>query len=489
MAAAMPQIRKIVWLTLENRSLDFVLGWLYHKQELSRDQVFPQPSSLVFNGISPGDVNYVEKKAYAPEPGTHNRHQPLRQPRWNPNEWWENVGNQMYEDGYGRDTVKRWSSATPPMTGFAYDYRARYDSIGEVMGAYSKDQLPALYGLAEAFAVSDRWFSSVPTETNPNRAFSVSGTSSGAVDNSDTKYYDAPTIFNALSDGPAPQKTWGIYYQYNGFYDMDPTWDGQCFTADIFRYIRHAVDNGQGVVGSHKKFLETLASSELPDLCYIEPFWGGGYGGPDDFVGLQGNDYHSPAWVGPAEYDLNELYNALRSSAYWDQMLFIITFDEHGGTYDHTPPPVTVRPDASPTVRPFDFQRMGVRVPTILVSPYVQPGTVFRAPDKSKFDFDHTSIIATILLWADIKPSAANLGKRVALAPTFDQVLSITGYDNSPTFTVPPEYAKQGGQKGPHKIPFDIGNLGILAIKAALDIARSAEEFLELLEAAVAQAD
>src|SRR6185295_3019398 len=98
-------------------------------------------------------------------------------------------------------------------------------------------------------------------------------------------------------------------------------------------------------------------SDELPDFSYIEPFWGGGYGLPtgDDFIGLQGNDYHSPAWVGPAEFDLNEMYNALRSSTYWDEMLFVITFDEHGGTWDHIPPLQTVKPDAYPGARPFHF--------------------------------------------------------------------------------------------------------------------------------------
>ena len=491
MAVAMPQIKKIVMLMLENRSLDNVLGWLYEDQVLSPDQVFPPNSSLRFDGITPGDQNFVEWQGFAPAHGTQGWTQPLRQPRWNPNEWWENVGNQMYSDGYGHDTQTRWSAATPPMTGFAWDYAADYDAHGEVMGAFTKEQLPALYGLAEAFAVSDRWFSSVPTETNPNRAFSLCGSSLGAVDNSDATYYDLPTIFNVLTSGPAPTKSWGIYYQYNGCFDMDPTPNGQCFTADIFPHIRRAVDQGQGVVDTYDAFLKTLTSPDLPDFSYIEPFWGGGYGSPfgDDFLGLQGNDYHAPAWVGPGEYDLNELYNALRNSPYWDNMLFIITFDEHGGTWDHVPPPIAVKPDISPSLRPFDFRRMGARVPTLLVSPWVRPGTVFRAPAGSMYDFDHTSFIATILRWAGIDPRLADMGLRVANAPTFDGVLSTTNYDNSPTFDVPEEYANQGGKKGPHNIPHDICKLSIHTVRRLLDESATADDLVERLRLELARAE
>ena len=444
-----------------------------------------------FDGITAKDQNSVDWWSYKPAHGTQQFDQPLRQPRWNPNEWWENVGNQMYWDAYGNDSVPRWSKATPPMTGFARDYWSVYDTTSEVMGAYSKEQLPALYGLAEAFAVSDRWFSSVPTETNPNRAFSVCGSSLGAVNNADAVYYDLPTVFNALTP---TDKSWGIYYQYNGEFDMDPTPNGQCYTADIFPHIRRALDNDEGVCDTLDVFLKALQtkSPELPDFCYIEPFWSGGYGLPtgDDFIGLTGNDYHAPAWVSRAEHDLNVLYSALRKSVYWDEMLFIITFDEHGGTYDHVPPPVAVKPDNSPSREPFDFRRMGVRVPTILVSPYVAPGTVFRAPEGSAYEFDHTSFIATILRWAGVDPKQADMGLRVATAPTFEGVLSESRYDrpgNWPTFLVPEWYATSGGKKGPHNIPFDIGDMPIQTFRAVLDESTSAEEFVERLRAAVAE--
>jgi phospholipase C len=488
MTAAMPQIKKIVWLTLENRSLDSVLGWLYEKHDGLAKHVYPPKSSLRFDGITAADKNSVDWFDYAPAHGTQFLKQPLRQPRWNPDEWWENVGNQMYWDAWGNDSVPRWSAAKPPMTGFARDYSRFYDATGEVMGAYTSDQLPALYALAEAYAVSDRWFSSVPTETNPNRAFSVCGTSLGAVDNADMKYYDAPTIFNALTRAG---KTWAIYHQYNGKFDMDPTPGGQCYTADVFPYIRKALDNQQGECHHYDKFLKALqtTSPELPDLCYIEPFWGGGYGlaTGDDFIGLQGNDYHSPAWVSIAEYDLKVLYEAVRRSRYWKDMLFIITFDEHGGTYDHVPPTAALKPDDSTSARAFEFNWTGARVPTLLISPYVRPGTVFRAPTSATYDFDHTSFIATILLWAGLDPATAGLGLRVANAPTFDEVLDDTLYDNLPTLAVPHWYKDYGPPKGKHHIPFDIDGLDIQTFRTVLDASTSASEFLERLRAAVGE--
>ncbi len=482
----MPHINKIVMLMLENRSLDNVLGWLYHDEVLSVDRVCPRGSSRRFDGLSSTDVNDVDGTPYAPSQGTHGRRQPLRQPRWNPNEWFANVGNQMYHDGHGHDTVPRWSPATPPMTGFATDYDAVYDSPGEVMGAYSKDQLPVLYGLAESFAVSDRWFSSVPTETNPNRAFALCGTSLGALDNADIVDYDVPTIFNRLSEAEQP-KSWGVYYQYNGSLDMDPVKGDPCYTTGVFPHVRRAAINGDGIVDSYDEFLKALSSPDLPDFCFIEPYWGGGYGFPlgDDFLGLQGNDYHPPAWVGPAEHDLNELYKALRASPHWDDMLFIVTFDEHGGTYDHAPPPVTVRPDISPAHQPFDFRRMGVRVPTILASPYVQPGTVFRAPEGSAYDFDHTSFIATILRWAGVDPREADMGLRVATAPTFEGVLGDVRHDAPLCFHVPDGYAAQGGEKGPHNIPFGIGKMPIQTFRALFDASDSPDDFLARLKRAV----
>lgn len=459
----MPQINKVVLLMLENRSLDNVLGWLYDGVELPADRVYPSDSSRGFDGITSYLENGVGDHVYKPSRGTQQRFQPLRQPRWNPNEWWANVGNQCYWDAHGHEAIARWTAgSTAPMTGFAKDYAAFYDSTGEVMGAYSKDQLPVLYGLAEGFAVSDRWFSSVPTETNPNRAFGLCGTSQGAVDNADRMYYTTPTLLNALSSAPEP-KSWKVYWQYNGSEDMDPDKnDPICYTVDVFQQIRVAVNEDRGRAACLEQFFADAAAGELPDVSYIEPFSTGGYGFPwgDDFIGLQGNDYHAPGWVGQAEWDLNRVYQALIDSPHWDETLLVITFDEHGGTWDHVPPQSALNPDKWPPLQPFDFNFTGVRVPAILVSPWVKPGSVFRAPTGSPYPFDHTSVIATLLRWAGIEDlTTTGFGRRVAAAPSFHEVVGPTYHDNTPEFTVPVSYQTMGGPKGPHNIPFGIGKM------------------------------
>ena len=364
------QIDTIVMLMLENRSLDNVLGWLYHEQ--LPQHVVPADSSPQFDGIPPNALNSYRTTAYSPARGTHAMAQPCRVPRWDPYEPFEHVQVQLFADAYGNMPANPWVTV-PGMAGFVYDFNAFYTTDQEVMGAYGPDQLPVLYGLATNFAVSDRWFASVPTQTDANRAFSICGTSLGGVDNGTPATYDAPTLFNAL----AGQRSFGIYWQYHGLGSGDP-WTGSCYTVDLFPRIQQAIHPERGVVQPYTAFLDALAAGEdIPQFCYIEPFWGVGKGYPTghDFIGVQGNDYHPPTWIGPAEADLNTLYRALRSSKQWAHMLFIITFDEHGGTWDHVPPRPTVAPDDSAST--FDFTTLGVRVPTILVSPYVAPGTVF----------------------------------------------------------------------------------------------------------------
>ncbi len=483
MEPVMPQIETVVMLMLENRSLDSVLGWLHQGVILPDEQVFPPGSSKRFNGITPEMYNEYEGEKYAPPCGTQDQADPWRTPRWNPHEIWEHVTTQFYADGDGMLTGTPWVDP-PTMTGFVRDYSDRNDGVAaalnEVMGGFTAEQLPVLYGLAQNFAVSDRWFSSVPTETNPNRAFSVCGTSCGAVDNSDARFYDAPTLFNALTN----IKTWAVYWQYHGIADMDPILPYRnCFTEDLFPRLHAAVKHGDGTVAHYGDFLTAVRDGKpIPQFCYIEPFSSGGIGFPDGegFLGLQGNDYHAPAWIGQAEFDLNELYRALRASPQWEHMLFVITFDEHGGTWDHEPPPQALPPDQSGSR--FGFDWLGARVPMILVSPFVRPGTVFRAPAGSSYDFDHTSFLATMLKWAGIDPATAGMGERVAHAPTFDDVLSPTGFDNDlHGFTVPGFYEGQGGTKGLHLFDFDANEPPLHEFKDAVERSSSVGELLDRL--------
>jgi phospholipase C len=187
--------------------------------------------------------------------------------------------------------------------------------------------------------------------------------------------------------------------------------------------------------------------------------------------------------VGPAEADLNALYEAIVQSPQWQRTLFVITFDEHGGNWDHVPAPAAVPPDDRVSKSGFRFDRMGVRVPAILVSPYVRPGTVFRAPTGSTYELDHTALIATLLKWAGIDPASAGMGRRVAAAPTFEGVLTSAARTDKPRFVVPPSYATQGGGTG--HVNFSLtggGPMDIRDFRAATDNSQNAAELAAQLQ-------
>jgi phospholipase C len=494
---SMPQVETVVMLMLENRSLDNVLGWLH--RDGKPVHIVGDPNPPHFDGLSTEFVNYRKSRhsdfynAYWPTEGFSSLgpRQEWRSPRWDPKEGMANVEVQMYGDRDGEVTAREWGNDAQ-MKGFAYDYPTHNDNdVGDVMGGYTRDELPVLYGLAENFAVSDRWFSSVPTETDPNRAFSLCGTAQGDEYELPAKIFTAPTIFNALnpsSDSSYSGKTWGIFHQGDQHSAFKPK-DAICYTQGRFTQVQAALSaaNSTGNIDHLSSLLEKLrGGDDVPEFCYIEPAWGWGIGMPDgdDYVGYQGNDYHAPTWLGPAEWDLNELYVALRASKQWDHMLFIIVFDEHGGTFDHVAPPATVNPDGIDSHFPvhFDYTRLGPRVPAILVSPFVAPGTVFRAPADGP-SFDHTSVIRTVLEWAGAPISVVEtLGARVGKAPTFDTVLSpMVLQPAAPCTFNPPTSFETQCPKGEH-LPFAAPGLSVEDHRVAVAMSSDIEGYLAILK-------
>ena len=449
------KIDHVVLVMMENRSLDSVLGWLYPDGQAAN--ILGADTASPYEGLQTG--NYSNEYGGRVIPATRGTTgetghdgvgpQPLRVPGFDPGEEYEHVNQQLFGSPSQPTTKNPAVGTKAGMAGFAYDYDAYYESwqqLDQIMEAYTPEQLPILNGLARAYAVSDAWHSSVPTQTNPNRAFSLCGTSLGRVNNTwdAVEQYQTKTIWNALPSSTS----WGIYYH-------DIWHDGQCYTQYTFPRCNDAI--GSGEIAPIATFYSKAQAGQLPRFTYLEPKWGYGMGKRDGsgfycgeiagkVYGSQGNDYHPPTWMGPGEAFLNQIYESLiANAAAWQRTLLIVTFDEHGGTYDHVDPRWdAVPPDGYLGPDGFMFNRLGVRVPTLLISPWITAGTVFRSTKAIKYD--HTSLIATILTWSGVDPKRAGLGDRVAAAPIFDGVLADRPRTDVPRFALPDGYAQQGAE-------------------------------------------
>lgn len=265
------------------------------------------------------------------------------------------------------------STAVGPATmqGFVRAYHARTKDAAKsrnVMKCYGPGRLPVLQTLAREYAVCDRWFASVPGPTLPNRAFAWAGTSLGRVD-MNPDYRSLKTVFELLDGHGVSSK---IYYTD--------------FTIGLA--VLFLEKNAKRFFGFYDDFKNDCKKDRLPAFSFIEPRFND-RSTPGDFFAA--NDQHPDHNVFRGEQVINAVYDAVTSNKkVWEKTLLVITYDEHGGLYDHVPPPACVTPGDRPAeTLPFSFERLGVRVPAVLVSPFIPRGTILHDV------FDHTSIIST----------------------------------------------------------------------------------------------
>lgn len=435
----MTKIDCVVMVMLENRSLDNLLGWLYAD---SRPKVNIPPVSgmTIYDGLVEGRYQlplkphwWSEVSYYPIVKGTGDDGYTV--PNLDPNEGFPNVLNQCF--GNAEKTVEKEPAVGTfaEMQGFLQDFDANDDTWNETLQitkTYTPEQLPILSTLARQYAVSDRFYCSMPTQTNPNRAFSLCGTSLGRLVNTwnAVEQFQTRTIWNALANCGVSM---GVYYH--------EVWkDGRCFTDYTFPQLRAVHPMFRSIVqidDPTNGFYALARQGKLPRFSYIEPKWGYGIG-PHTFK--QGNDYHPPTDVRPGEKLLYDIYNAMTASPQWASSLLIVTFDEHGGTYDHKDIPWGAQNPGDPASLhnpKFDFRLYGVRVPTVLVSPYVPKSCVFRAPGDG-LPLDHCSTIATLLKWTGIHPANAGLWNRVAQAPTWENVIQSDVVNEAIQLPAPP---------------------------------------------------
>lgn len=362
------KIDHIVVLMMENRSFDHMLGYL--KLEGSNPNV---------DGLDAAMSNSYNDTVYPVHPlsGTKFEHDP----------------------GHQGDAVAQQLSNHNG--GFVANYASIHgeDEPALVMGYHNGSSVPVYDHLARNFCVCDRWFCSVPGATWPNRLYAATG-KSPSKDNEGVPIYDLPSFVRHLD---AANVSWGWYA-----HDMA-----------TLRLIdgKYRVGHGSNFFWFDRRtwlnpitFLDHAASGDLPAVSWIDPnFVDYSVTGP-----RESNDDHPPSDVMAGQDLVLKLYNAVVNSPAWKKTLLLIVYDEHGGFYDH------VEPEDAADDNP-QFQKFGVRVPAIVVSPWVERGKV------SHKVFDHTSIIKTILLRFCRRPDGTipDMGARVNNADQLGTLLTL----------------------------------------------------------------
>ncbi len=400
----LPQVKHVVVLMMENRSFDNLLGWLYDGTDGHAPACFiPGNAAPPFNGLSAGGYfNQNEAvnsgaQVFVSEGTTdwtiNNKTIPATTvPNPDPGEEFASVAVQIGAgkmDGFMADYIS-WVTAA----------KGTADEAAQIMQTYSPAQLPVITALARSFAVSDAWHASVPSQTWPNRAFVQAGASAGHVNNAGWPW-NIPTIFDVLS---SQGLSWMVY-------NDTPL---PSLTKTMFFEKYGTNETNFGGIGD---FQTACQNRTLPVFTFLEPSFGP--------YGID-TSYHPPYDVTPAESFLAKIYNIIRDSPDRDDILFVVLFDEHGGTYDHVVPPAA--PPGFPPATDgtgFAFDKFGVRVPAIVVSSYVTAGTVFRS--TTGIPYDHTSVLATLRDWLGLT-AAFRTGlpsPRIVTAPTLAPVLNL----------------------------------------------------------------
>ncbi|HLO54418.1 MAG TPA: alkaline phosphatase family protein [Saprospiraceae bacterium] len=383
------KIKNVFILMLENHSFDNVFG------------LSGIPG---INGLDGTETNTYDGKAYPvqkPAPDTmlsdpgHEFLDTLQQlcgkdsltPIWKAGDSYPPQGSELTNEGFAAN----YATTTSEQTKIIHFSPPPESAIGDVMSCFdTPSQLPAMYILATQYAVCDNWFSSIPGPTWPNRFFAYAASSAGLD--------DSPTFKQQMTG----ELLKGFSFPNGTIFDLlEKHLKKEDDTKSTFRLyqdkysklsfpIVHAL---KGIHSSDMHDMSTFADDLAKDYDYpltlIEPNYGDIF--LDTYKG--GSSQHPMDGMQKGEELIKTVYEAIFNSPLWENSLLIITYDEHGGFYDHVSPP-EAHPPLDGTTKyskhGFDFTRYGVRVPAVVVSPYIPANTV------SKKLYDHTSMIKTV---------------------------------------------------------------------------------------------
>jgi phospholipase C len=376
MSEGLDNLKHIVVLMMENRSFDHMLGDL-KRQNAAIDGL----TGNEFNPDTTGAQINVSPQAQFqgqldPDPDHH----------------FPGVDLQIFG---GQQGDKRQAN----MQGFIQSYYQQQRNINQshkIMYYFTQDKLPVLTRLATQFAVFNGWFSSIPGPTICNRAFAHYGTSFGQV-GMDVFYWKGPYL-SIYERALLAKRTAKIYY-----------YDGPSSTMEIVNLLK----NQSQIFATFDQFISDCKSGSLPDYSFVEPNYNDHDGDGGEEIA---SDQHPDHNVQQGEIYISQVYDAIFDNPdLWKSTALLIVYDEHGGIFDHVVPPsctpdgFTASTQDTGTAFPFAFDRLGIRVPAVLVSPWVVKGSVIPGPSAlGGRTFEHASIPATVMkfLLKDVVPPA-----------------------------------------------------------------------------------
>lgn len=380
-SSASPDIQHVVVLMLENRAFDHMCGWL--NQWLGPNKI---------DGLTGTEYNMANGTKWFVQDSC---------PYVNPFDPLHDLVS----------TTKEMMNSTTvlnpaPMDGFAETHFQHGDpEFYTVLHGFAPHLVPAISTLAENFLIFDKWYSSVPGPTYPNRLYWHSGTSHGLDSASLWPYLPGSpqrTMFDVFNDRNI---SWGVYSQ-----DVPDT---LLFTN--MRELKNLEKHHW-----YDKFLTDAGNGTLPTYSWVTPAF---FPMPDH----PARDQHPDHDVVLGEEMIAEVYAAVRNSPLWNKTLLVVTYDEHGGFYDHVSPPEDKVPSPDGIIAEdtgFTFERLGIRVPTILVSPWVPKGVVVGEPSDPTRHYEHSSMYATLLKMFDL--GGEQLTNRTSWAYPFHDLFTET---------------------------------------------------------------
>jgi phospholipase C len=372
------RINHFIVLMLENRSFDHLFGFFTPAagQKIENVLSLDSPPVNLLDPAMPNSASNPLFKVSQPAPFAVNDKE-------GPSHSFNSVNVQLTNSSRGPA-----DDAPILNNGFARNYadnlkhRLRivdHEHVEEVMQNFSPDQLPSINQLAREFCLCDHWHCEVPGPTMPNRMFMHAATSEGYVHNDFKRPYTSKTVFELFEENGL---TWAIY-----FHDLH----------DLLQFSKLAPTKEH--FRRFEQWPSDVAAGRLPHYTFLFPRFMNGRapdGGP-----VFANSQHAPEDVRFGDHLIADVYEALAANPdLFRETALVITYDEHGGFYDHVPPGPAPNPDgqnspnpddrANFTPPPFAFDRLGLRVPAVIVSPWIAKGTV------EQRQLQHNSIIKTV---------------------------------------------------------------------------------------------